>query len=114
MMIRGRLPFRLLACLAFAVVCLAPARSQADIQCTCRYAGQSYALGTCLCISRPGTGPQYACCGMVLNNTSWTFREGGCPVAMSVPVEPERAADIGTGNAFGSSLESAPPKAAHQ
>jgi len=86
----GHLP-RLLALLGFAIATLAPAGASAEIQCTCRYAGQSYALGTCLCIDRPGAGPQYACCGMVLNNTSWEFSDKGCPTAMSEPAEPVQA-----------------------
>jgi len=91
MTMRGRFPFRLLACLGFAIFCLAPAATAAERQCTCRYAGQSYALGACVCIDRPGAGPQYACCSMVLNNTSWKFSDKGCPTAMSEPVGPAGA-----------------------
>ncbi len=51
-----------------------------DPNCTCRYAGQSYALDTCVCIVTP-QGARMACCGMVVNNTSWKFTRNGCPVA---------------------------------
>ena len=69
---------------AFVVLtsfCLSPKMVVAEIPCVCRYAGQLYELGDCVCMSR-FNGLQRACCGMVLNNTSWTFSENGCPVAM--------------------------------
>ncbi len=49
-------------------------------ECTCRFAGESFALKSCACITTP-VGPRIACCGMVLNNTSWTFTEKACPMA---------------------------------
>ena len=49
-------------------------------ECRCRYAGNDYAEGQCVCIRTP-SGGRYACCGKVLNNTSWSFSQGGCPMA---------------------------------
>ena len=53
--------------------------ANADPNCTCRYKGQSYALESCICLST-SAGPRLACCGMVLNNTSWNFTDRHCPV----------------------------------
>jgi|GEM_PF-2655217 len=66
------------AMLAFFAV-IAPA-AIADPNCTCRYRGQSYTVKSCVCINR-GDGPQLACCELVLNNTSWSFSDKGCPTA---------------------------------
>jgi len=98
MMMRGRPRLPLLACIGFAMIWLVPAGASAESQCSCRYAGQSYALGTCVCIDRPGIGPQYACCGMVLNNTSWQFSDKGCPTAMSEPADPLRMGTASSGD----------------
>ena len=68
---------------AFALVGLSiavPGAVRGEPQCTCRYAGQSYALEACVCLATPG-GARMACCGQVLNNSSWTFTGDGCPVA---------------------------------
>lgn len=80
----------LLAFLGFAIVCVISVRSSAAPQCACRAAGQSYAMGTCTCIDRPGVGPEFACCEMVLNNTSWRFTGKSCPVANTEPANPEQ------------------------
>jgi hypothetical protein len=57
---------------------LKPVRGEPN--CTCRYAGLSFALNTCACLSTP-SGVQRACCNMVLNNTSWEFTGDPCPLA---------------------------------
>jgi len=57
----------------------------ADSKCICRAPGKTYSLGSCVCIVRPGGPMQLACCGKVLNNTSWTFTGKVCPVAMITP-----------------------------
>ena len=57
----------------------------ADPMCKCRYAGSMYAEGQCICMNTPN-GQQRACCGKVLNNTSWSFT-GGCPVSESAPMD---------------------------
>lgn len=54
--------------------------AQAGPECTCRFAGQSFQLKSCACITT-SAGPRIACCGMVLNNTSWTFTQKACPLA---------------------------------
>lgn len=77
-----------LAGTCFAVACLSSAGSVAEPQCICRYAGQSYAEGTCVCMDRPSGAQELACCGMVLNNTSWRFTGEGCPVADAKPADP--------------------------
>jgi hypothetical protein len=61
-----------------------PADVRADPNCTCRYAGQSFALDTCVCITT-SSGSKRACCGFVLNNTSWKFTDQACPIA-SAPI----------------------------
>lgn len=53
---------------------------RAEPNCTCRYAGQSFALDTCVCITT-SSGSKRACCGRVLNNTSWKFTNEACPIA---------------------------------
>lgn len=53
---------------------------RAQTNCTCRYAGQSFALDTCVCITN-SSGSRRACCGRVLNNTSWKFTNEACPIA---------------------------------
>lgn len=65
------------------------------IECRCRYAGENYAEGQCVCIRTP-SGGRYACCGKVLNNTSWSFRRGGCPMAEAVvdPAKPPSSTGI--------------------
>ena len=87
---KGRWLFCFLACFGFALVCLSSVGSAAETQCICRYAGQSYAVGTCVCMNRPDGTQQRACCGMVLNNTSWQITGEGCPVAHSEPAAPPR------------------------
>lgn len=72
--------------LVFATQPAAAQSSPPDIQqnavpCTCRYAGEDYGQGQCACIDT-GNGPRYACCGKVLNNSSWVFSQGRCPVAL--------------------------------
>ena len=54
--------------------------------CTCRYGGQSYQQGTCVCIVT-SSGARRACCNKVLNNSSWNFKGEICPLA-SVPGSP--------------------------
>ena len=54
--------------------------AQAEIHCTCRYAGTSYDQNSCVCLTTP-SGPRMACCEKVLNNTSWTFKGDNCPMA---------------------------------
>jgi hypothetical protein len=63
-----------------SLVAAAPDAVRGEPNCTCRYAGQSYALETCVCIVTPGVA-RVACCDRVLNNTSWTFTGAHCPVA---------------------------------
>ena len=53
---------------------------RAATECTCCYGGQSYALEACVCLMTPG-GARLACCGQVLNNTSWNFTGEACPMA---------------------------------
>ena len=58
----------------------APGTAGGEIDCTCRYGGQSYAQNACVCIVTPN-GARLACCGKVLNNSSWTFTSDMCPIA---------------------------------
>jgi len=88
MTMRRRPLLRLLVCFGLAIVYLGSVGSAAERRCTCRYAGQSYPVGTCVCMVRPGGVQQRTCCGMVLNNTSWEFTGKACPSAMSEPAAP--------------------------
>ena len=53
-----------------------------NVPCSCRYDGQSFQLGTTVCLKTP-QGVRMARCEMVLNNTSWHFLAKGCPLAMT-------------------------------
>jgi hypothetical protein len=75
---------RWLAVFAFAAMFVIVGDAQSEPNCTCRYKGQSYALDTCVCLST-AEGPRMACCGLVLNNTSWNFTKKHCPVVENTP-----------------------------
>lgn len=87
-MTRVRSLFSLLACLGIVIVYLSSPGSAAERRCACRYAGQSYPVGTCICMKRPGGAKQRTCCGTVLNNTSWEFTGKDCPSAEAQPTDP--------------------------
>jgi len=55
------------------------------VNCTCRYRGTDYHLGDAVCLNGP-SGPRMATCGMVLNNTSWSFSKTPCPTASLTPL----------------------------
>tara|TARA_B100000029_G_scaffold399658_1_gene398423 strand:+ start:2986 stop:3249 length:264 start_codon:yes stop_codon:yes gene_type:complete len=61
---------------------LSPHQVGANPDCTCRYLGQEFGLNQCVCMITPN-GMRRACCGLVLNNTSWTFFKDGCVIAGS-------------------------------
>ncbi len=56
----------------------------AEIPCLCRFDGQSYDQGQCVCLPT-SAGPRRACCGKVLNNSSWLFKSGNCRLADNAP-----------------------------
>ncbi|MEQ9327011.1 MAG: hypothetical protein RJQ21_06920 [Rhodospirillales bacterium] len=62
--------------------------------CTCRYAGADFGLGACTCITISGKS-KLACCDMVMNNTSWKFGEGTCPVSQAPEQETDTAGKAG-------------------
>ena len=68
-----------------------PVAAESPRRCTCRYAGQSFAQGACVCIMTP-RGARRACCEKVLNNSSWSFKPGLCPLA-AVPAPPRGGAE---------------------
>jgi hypothetical protein len=114
MTMRERLLSGRLACFCFAIVCASSVGSVAETQCTCRSASQSYAVGTCACLDRPGGGSELACCGTVLNNTSWQFTGKSCPIARNEP-----AASMWMRAVYGDDLDLAPktaltPRPAHR
>ena len=84
----------LLACIGFAVVCLGSAGSAAEPECRCRSPEQSYIVGACACLQRPGGAQEVACCGKVLNNPSWRFTGKGCPIAQTEPATPTNMSTI--------------------
>ena len=88
MTIRERPLSGLLASFSFVIVCLSSVGSAAETHCKCRSPGQSYLVGTCVCMDRPGGVQQLACCEMSLNNPSWQFTGKGCPVAKTEPAAP--------------------------
>jgi hypothetical protein len=49
--------------------------------CKCRYLGNLYELGQCVCM-RVGGKTRRACCGKVLNNTSWSFGGKNCNLVL--------------------------------
>jgi len=59
-----------------------PTVANAGPQCLCRYQGTFFKQGQCVCM-RFGGSERMACCQQVLNNSSWSFRPGGCKVASS-------------------------------
>ena len=60
----------------------------ANPDCICRANGQEVHEGQTVCL-KTATGMKLARCEMVLNNTSWTFLEDGCPTAsLSRPADP--------------------------
>jgi len=75
---------RIAPCLAAMAMFLWPGTASADPDCTCRYRGLSYSVSSCVCIDT-GDGPHLACCGIVLNNTSWSFTDQACPIARRDP-----------------------------
>ena len=77
--------------LSMAAVILAftvgtPGAALGEIDCTCRYGGQSYAQDACVCLMTPN-GARLACCGKVLNNASWNFTGDMCPTASAPAAE---------------------------
>jgi hypothetical protein len=97
MTIRGRLLPGFLACFVFAIVGLGSVGSAAEPQCKCRSPGQSYLVGTCVCLQRPGGAQELACCGKVLNNPSWRFTGKVCPIANLEPAVPTRVPTLSGG-----------------
>lgn len=81
----GNLQLGLAAALLIGLAVTAPGAVRGEPVCTCRYAGQSYALDVCMCLVTP-SGARMACCGQVLNNSSWNFTGDACPVA-TAPAE---------------------------
>ena len=64
--------------------------------CTCRYFGQDFSLGTTVCLKGPD-GPRLARCAMNQNNTSWKVLEQSCPSAGLEPGSGQAAISPHTG-----------------
>jgi len=62
---------------ALFVATAAMADSAQGRDCWCRYSGKAYLEGSCICMRTPA-GLRRACCGRVLNNSSWSFTSTGC------------------------------------
>jgi hypothetical protein len=75
---------RIAPCLAGMAILLWSGLALAGPDCTCRYRGVSYSVSSCVCIDT-GEGPRLACCGTVLNNTSWSFTDQACPTTSREP-----------------------------
>ena len=61
-----------------------PSGDAAQIRCLCRYAGTMYEQAECACLPTPA-GPRLACCGKVLNNSSWMFVGDACSLSQNRP-----------------------------
>ncbi len=61
-----------------------PSGEAAQIPCLCRYAGTTYEQAECACLPTPN-GPRLACCGKVLNNSSWMFLGESCLLSQNRP-----------------------------
>ena len=61
-----------------------PSGEAAQIRCLCRYAGTTYEQAECACLPTPN-GPRLACCGKVLNNSSWMFMGDACSLSQNRP-----------------------------
>jgi hypothetical protein len=97
----------LCAVLVLAAWILGPAVASAEPRCLCRYAGQYYAEGECVCMTL-SSGARFACCGRVLNNSSWTFVADGCQVATGA-VAPRPQLASAPDDAPGRGLSAEPP-----
>lgn len=86
MTIKKRSALGLLACLGIAISFAgSTALAEEPAGCKCRAPDKSYAMGSCTCLERPGSGKEIACCEIVLNNTSWRFTGKSCPTASAGP-----------------------------
>lgn len=88
-----------IAGLVMGLVMSSSVPSRSEPNCTCRYSGQSYSLASCVCIET-ANGGRMACCGKVLNNSSWNFTGAVCPIAsapggLPAPTEANATAGIG-------------------
>ncbi len=73
-----------------------PSGDAASIPCLCRYAGTNYEQAECACLPTPD-GPRLACCGKVLNNSSWMFMGASCSLSQNRPDGGEAAPQIARG-----------------
>lgn len=68
-----------------------PSGDAAQIPCLCLYAGTTYEQAECACLPTPN-GPRLACCGKVLNNSSWMFVGDACSLSQNRPDDGGEAA----------------------
>lgn len=74
-----------LASLLVALAVLAPAGAAAEHKCQCLYHGKKFEQGELVCLRVDGA-TRLARCDMLLNNSSWTFVQTGCPTALLTPI----------------------------
>ncbi len=70
-----------------------PTGEAAQIPCLCLFAGTTYEQAECACLPTPN-GPRLACCGKVLNNSSWMFMGASCSLSQNRPDGGEAAPQI--------------------
>jgi hypothetical protein len=68
-----------------ALAVLAPTEASAEHKCQCLYQGKKFEQGESVCIKVDGA-TRLARCAMLLNNSSWTFLQTGCPTALATPI----------------------------
>ena len=80
-LLQPRLLHRVLLAAAIGVVAMTSSAPAAP-DCRCLYRGNLYQLGQCVCM-RVGSTTRRACCGKVLNNTSWSFGGRSCDLVLN-------------------------------
>lgn len=79
-----------------AVWLVGSAAASAQIRCLCRYEAQNYDQGECVCMTT-AMGDRLACCGRVLNNSSWNFVADGCVVAQNATLGAQSVSTLHAG-----------------